>query len=104
MLLFALATSACASRQKHPYPFPNPPRIPNSAREKHDAMKNVPPPEGLQADDDRWGVDQAQELERQNADRRAKAKAEGALVPMPSPSPEETSSETGTSTPRYIVK
>lgn len=104
---FACAAFSCASgasRKNHPYPFPNPPRIPDSAREKHDAVKNLPPPEGLQADDDRWGIDKAKELKRIEQYDQDQAKSSGALIPMPSPAPAETSSQTGTSEPRYIVK
>ena len=98
-----LASAACGLRNQKPMAVP--PRIPDSAREKHDDMKNLPPPAGLQADDDRWGVDKAKEMKRIKADNKAKAQSSGALIPMPAPNEETPQpAQPETSPNRYMIK
>jgi hypothetical protein len=99
----ALACAACGLRNQKPMAVP--PRMPDSARERHDDMKNLPPPVGLKADEERWGVEQAKEMKRIKAENKAKSQSSGALIPMPSPSSETaTPPETETPSNRYIVK
>ena len=99
----ALVSGACGLRNQKPMAVP--PRIPDSARERHDDTKNLPPPVGLQADEDRWGVEKAKEMKRIKAENKAKAQSSGALIPMPAPN-EETppAAQPETSSKRYIVK
>jgi hypothetical protein len=102
----ALVCAACGLRNQKPMAVP--PRIPDSPREKRDDIKNLPPPVGLQADEDRWGVEKAKEMKRIKAENKADKASSGALIPMPSPDGETTApaatEEEVPLSPRYIVK
>lgn len=85
LVFVALACCACAK----PQPKPEakwPPRVKNSAPEKSDALTNAGTPRHMEAEQNRWGIEAAEDLK---ADRKAKAQSgPGAVIPMPPPNEE----------------
>jgi hypothetical protein len=79
VVLVALACCACA----RPKPKPEskwPPRVKNSVPEKSDALTAAGTPQHMEAEQQRWGIEAAEDLK---ADRKAKAQASPkAVIPM----------------------
>jgi hypothetical protein len=88
--VLVLLTTACARPKPEPA---TPPRIPDSAPEQSAAL-NYAARLGLEAEEQRWGIEAAKERKRQ-ADEEAESRKKTAVIPMPAPNDSDGGSADG---------